>query len=195
MRRLQLKVAFCLVATTTSWAAGTHWNAVTQFSFRKNPSGPWSYSTNALPLKTDPMYCVAGVKGWFTYMPIPNAVGIVRNYSGTTATCQTIQAPVDHLWMDPENDSATVKWTAPAGGSFKIQGDFLGIDTVSAAHPVMVTGPGGMLFSGTISGFGNSGPFSLKVSLAAGQSIAFTVVHGSGYSYLSTGLKAKIVQN
>jgi hypothetical protein len=195
MRALYLLMAASLMSSTPSWAQGTRWDAVRNFSFRHNVSGAWSYSTNALPLMTTTSYCVDGVKGWSTFQPIPNALAIVKNYTGATVSCETIRAPVDHLWMDPEGGSVTVTWTAPVSGTFTIRGDFLGIDVSEASHPVSITGPAGALFNATIAAYNAPATFKVKTTLTAGQSIAFTVSTGSSYSYLSTGLDATVIQN
>jgi len=192
MRGLFLTIALSAVTPAIGWAKAPRWDAVKQFSFRQNPHGAWSYATNALPVKPDKAYCLPGVKGWFTYQPIPNALGIVRNYTGATADCATIQAPTDHLWMDPEGGAVIVTWTAPQSGNFKITGDFLGIDTGENSHPVSITGPSGSLFSGTIASFGQTAPFKVNVMLTAGQQVAFTVANGGTPNNLSTGLKAVI---
>src|SRR2546421_3807625 len=61
---------------------------------------------------------------------------------------------------------------------------------------VAVTKNGATLFSGQVNGYGASVPFSLSVTVAAGDAVEFTVGVGSNGTYNndSTGLAATIVQ-
>ena len=193
-RLAELFTVSCVFIGATQAAMAVEWNAVTQFSSTKNPTTYWSYSTNALPLKKAKAVCsIPKFVGWTTDEPIPNAISVLRNRTGAEVDCLTIRAPTDHLDMDPESGAITVSWTAPSSATFLIKGDFLGIDTGQNAHPVFISITGGAtLFSGTISSYGQSAPFKIKQTIAAGQVINFTVADGSDYHNLSTGLAATI---
>jgi hypothetical protein len=76
-------------------------------------------------------------------------------------------------------------FTAPSAGTYTITGAFLGIDTFQNSHPVEIMDDGTVIWSETISSFGERDSFSLSEPLRAGGIIAFFVGTGSiGCSFL-----------
>jgi len=95
----------------------------------------------------------------------------------------------------PNGERGVVKWTAPAAGTYTVAGRFQGIDTGATTSDVSITKNGTVLFSGNLNGYGTQLPFSLSVTVAAGDAIEFTVGVGANGTYNndSTGLAATIV--
>jgi hypothetical protein len=88
-------------------------------------------------------------------------------------------------------------FTAPSAGTYTITGAFLGIDTFQNSHPVEIMDDGTVIWSETISSFGERDSFSLSEPLRAGGTIAFFVGTGSiGCSFcdLGTGLTGTITE-
>ena len=107
----------------------------------------------------------------------------------------TLSVPTGYVFMDPESESATIRFTAPLAGNYAINGNFLGADTNQNSHPVEILENGSPVFESTISTFGVSTAFSLLEFLSPGDTIAFEVLTGStGCTYcdLTTGLQATI---
>src|SRR3712207_5532262 len=107
-----------------------------------------------------------------------------------------------NLHPGPAGEESVVRWTAPSSGIVKIEGRFQGIDTggtatdgdgtttdVAVAHNSTTT-----LFSDNINAYGATAPFSITRSVAAGDTIDYSVGYGSNatHSNDSTGLSVTI---
>jgi hypothetical protein len=199
---VRLFVVFVLLGSAQSLYAGPIYNIVTGFA-PTNPNGVWTYNANGAPFPnseggSNPIGL--GLPGFWTGNPIPNSLVLVQNVSGSTVISSTVQSPTGSLWMDPESGNLSVLFTAPSAGTYTITGNFLGIDTGENSHPVEILDNGTVVFSGTISSFGQDDPFSLSETLNAGGTISFFVGTGSldsscYYCNLSTGLNGTITSN
>lgn len=190
-------VALCALGMTcaTEASAQTSFDAVKQFSSTRNPHGAWSYVGYGGLLKTKLLVCGnSSLPGWWDGQGEPNSVYVARNISsGPISSCVDVVAPTDHLWFDPEGDSVSVRWTAPAAGRYSIKGDFLGIATDQNSHPVEVVQNGKtVLFSGTIASYNQKLAFTLERDLKKGATIDFETADGGNYTRLSTGIAAHI---
>src|SRR5262249_37749031 len=141
-------------------------NIVGAFSPSINPTGNWSYGFTSTPGGTFNLFttsstvydlfnpCDGTVNTWRTPSGFP-VVG--HNPSGMTVTCSTLSVPNDILIMHPEPSGARaiVRWTAPASGTYAIQGLFEGLDfvgpTTTDVHILLNSSTS--LFSGNISSF------------------------------------------
>jgi hypothetical protein len=136
-----------------------------------------------------------GVNGWWDGNQTPYLGAIEKNTTGSTITSGTIVYPPNLLHMDPQGDTAIVRWTAPSTGTWNISGLFQGTDTNTQAHPVeILENSSTVLLSPTsIASFGQQVPFSDKVTLNKGDTIDFMVLTGpTTFAFLSTGLTATI---
>src|SRR2546423_3979298 len=123
-----------------------------------------------------------------------------RNNTGAAyqyPNAPTVVQPPDTLNVHPgpHGERGVVKWTAPAAGTYTVAGRFQGIDTGATTSDVAVAKNGTTLFSGQVNGYGATAPFSLSVTVSAGDAIEFSVGVGSNGNYNndSTGLAATIV--
>ena len=184
-------------------------NIVGDFSPSSNPTGNWSYgftstlggtfnlfTTSTTQVPPNQLPCDGTVMFWTTPSGFP-LVG--HNPSGMTVTCSsTVSVPNDVLTMHPgpSGAQAVVRWTAPASGTYAIQGFFEGLDfvgpTTTDVHILLNSSTS--LFSGNISSFEVPLTFTLSLSVSAGDKIDFVVGFGSDGNYLfdSTGLKGTI---
>ncbi len=179
------------------------YNAVVDFSSVNNPAGTWSYgykTTLTSAFTNYPSYGQpfgAGIDFW-----LPNANGdccptIAKNTTGTTQTyVGTAVHPADLLNVHPgpNGEKSTLRWTAPAAGSYQAAGRFQGIDTASSTTDVHILHNNTEVWANNLSGYGSQAPYNLTLSVNAGDVIEFLVGFGSNNSYSndSTGLEAII---
>ncbi|HXZ11868.1 MAG TPA: PEP-CTERM sorting domain-containing protein [Candidatus Sulfotelmatobacter sp.] len=178
-----------LLALAPGLRADGAYNVVTDFSNTSNPNGVWSYYyTDAATGSTQTLYTTAQAGGggttgilpyWATSLAQPDNVFIVQNTSGSAVTSSTVIQPNDTLRLDPQGYSVAVVFTAPSAGTYTITGNFLGIDIAEGTHPVEILDDGTVIWSGTISTYGQDDPFDLSESLSAGDVITFYVGTGT----------------
>jgi hypothetical protein len=196
-----LHTSLAALALSAAAHANTY-DAVADFSATANPGTVWSYlytdSLQTTPsLFTTTQTIATGVNQWWTGGAVPDSVIVGLNSSGMPVTFSTRIYPTNELAMDPESGSAIAQFTAPAAGTYAINGEFTGIDTHGNSHPVEILDNGTQIFKGTIASYGVSDTFSLTETLKAGGTIDFEVLTGSpssscSYCFLSTGLAATL---
>jgi len=197
MRIMAFIKAVLLASVSIGLAAGqsqtSTYNAVTDFGLSRNPNGVWSYLSSGSLLSSPVIGSgpTAGLNTWWDGKAVPNSADIGANVSGNTLTVSnSIVVPRNVLQMDPEaTTNVTVRFTAPAAGTYSIIGSFLGIDTNQKLHSVQIMHNGLAIFTNTISAFNQTDAFNLNVTLSAGDFIDFVNDTGSTtYEDLSTGL-------
>ena len=216
------RLASCVIVLATALgtclagsASADPADVVLGFSASTNPNGVWNYyytpsggSPTLFTQNSNPVYYNNNtppldllLPGWSTNSAVPGFQYIVQNTTGSTVYPYqpgypaTVTIPNNTLWMDPENGTVSVVFTAPVAGTYAINGDFLGIDSGENSHPVQILDDGTVIWNGTISSFGQDDPFGLLQSLNTGDTIAFDVLTGSAgctYCNLSTGLDGTI---
>lgn len=181
------------------FASAATYNMVTDFSDTANPNGVWSYFYNGtlFSLSQSSPNCLAtsGTLCWYNGQGIPTAILVGQNNTGGTASSGTLSVPTGYAFMDPESQYAAILFTAPSAGTYTVSGNFLGADTGQNSHPVTILANGGSVFSGTISSYLGSVPFSFSQALNAGGTLAFEVLTGSTgctYCNLTTAVRATI---
>ena len=193
-------LTICLTAAVAMPVARAN-NIVLDFSNTNNPNGVWSYyygtssTTQTEYTSSQGGTPIASLPSWYNGGGVPDAIYMVQNTTGSTVNYLTISDPTGTLWLDPEEYSVAVVFTAPAAGTYNIEGDFLGIDTGENSHPVEILLDGTAIYSNTISSYGEDDSFNFSKSLNAGDTLSFYVGTGSaGCSYcnLSTGLDGTV---
>lgn len=179
-------------------------NVVTDFSYTNNPAGPWSYyygtSATTQTLYTSSQGYAScpsvGLPCWVTSNPQPDFLQIVQNTSGSAVSqWGSVILPNNMIRLDPEQYTVSIVYTAASSGVYNVAGNFLGIDVNQNAHPVQILYDGTVVYSNTISSYGQDDPFNFSQHLNAGDTLSFTVETGStGCSYcnLSTGLDGTV---
>jgi hypothetical protein len=173
-------------------------SAVGDFCPTQNTSSPWSYGYRALGGSDSTLYTShttpwgAGIDRWSSQGATEPMVAY--NGTGQTASYLTINHPPDVLNLHPGSagQKSVVRWTAPFSGTVTIQGRFQGIDKHGTTTDVAVAHNSTTLFSRNINGYGAEAPFLITRSVAAGDTIDFSVGYGSNRNYYndSTGLSA-----
>lgn len=169
------------------------------FSATSNPNGPWSYgtyteSTSSFVLFTTNGTSCAGLPFWAASGDFPI---VEANNTGSTQSCGTVTVPTDTLDLHPYNGAgidADVRWTAPASGTYLINGNFSSLDSTTTADQILLNGLS--VFSTNINPGNPSSGFSLTETLTAGSTLDFIVncCSGSDQSFFndSTGLQGSI---
>jgi len=174
-------------------------DVVADFSSTQNPAGAWTYGYRAgggafTPYGVHSQQFGAGLDSWSTGTCCPsvtrNSTATTRNYAGV------VEQPADllHIHPGPNGEKSVVRWTAAAAGTYSVSGRFQGINTVGATTDVAVTKNGATTFSGSVNGTGAQAPFTMSVTVGAGDTLEFQVGYGSNGTYNndSTGLAVTI---
>jgi hypothetical protein len=178
----------------------TVYDAVDDFSPSQNPSGPWSYGYRASgggafsPLTSnDNVYGLpAGMHTW--YLPgVWNLPAVIHNGTGTSQSYFGAVQPttVLNLYPGANGEKSVVRWTAQGPGTAQIAGRFEGLDATTTGVSVVKNGSTS-LFTGNITGLSNQAPFSLSLTVVAGDTIEFQVYYNGDVQHDSTGLAANV---
>ncbi len=182
-----------------SGTAAAPYDAVTDFSAAQNPAGAWSYGYRSgggqfTPSAVHNQQFGGGLDSWSPGTCCPS---VTRNSTGQTQTyAGVVTQPADllNLHPGPSGERSVVRWTAPAAGTYAVAGRFQGIDTAGTTTDVLVTKNGAEEFSSSVTGYGAQAPFSLSLTLAAGDVVEFSGGYGANGTYDddSTGLAVSI---
>lgn len=200
------RVASLCPSPTDSFKA---YDAVQDFSPLQNADGAWSYGYRLgggafTPFTSHFKQFGAGLDTWSQSdgsccaLVARNNTGSALNYDDDAVT-----QPADLLNLHPgqAGERSVVRWTAPAAGTYLVQGRFQGIDTTRTTTDVSVTHNGANVYTGSVNGFYNDGspsaavaPFALTRSVQAGDTLEFSVGVGSNGTYNndSTGLSVSV---
>lgn len=175
-------------------------DAVADFSDSQNPAGAWSYGSRAvgggsfiLFTNNDNVYGLpAGMHTWY----LPNAYnlpGVIHNGTGATQSYFGATQPTALLNLYPGayGEKSVVRWTAQSAGTAQVAGHFEGLDATTTAVSIVKNGSTS-LFTGGVTGFGNQAPFSLSLTVAAGDTIEFQVSYNGDLQHDSTGLAVTV---
>jgi len=206
-KRIALRAVFAALAVTlmgTCLVLSARADGIaSSFSGSSNPNGAWSYgqyvessSTFTLLAATNSTAC--GLPNW-SGSPGGFPV-VVGNNTGSSVTCGSWTLPTDTLNMHPTDTAGTdsdVRWTAPALGTYLINGTYSALDSTTTFDRILVNGLS--VFSTNIDSLNTSASFSLTETLSAGTTIDFTVNCCSGldqnFNNDSTGLTGTINLN
>jgi hypothetical protein len=196
--------------STTVWlsdnpsATTQPYDAAAQFSGTANPTGVWSYGCSqslgaSFQLDTQQIQN-NGLYGWGSSSSCgPNDVGYnPTNADITVDGSVTVPAHTTEFHPGPEDQNAVLRFTAPAGGNYKVQAVFWGDDFVGpTTTDVHVLHNGLGLYTGEVDGYGRPSSdqsFTTTISVAAGDTIDFAVGYGTDGNYFfdTTGVSAVI---
>src|SRR3984957_18015160 len=180
-----MALAAALLSLSALAQTKSSYDAVKDFALSTNPNGQWSYLyDNALMKMSINATASTGQVAWQAEVLDGYAiqVGTILGSSPfdfNLGNGDEYDFPTDHLYLSPWLGNVAVRFTAPSSGQYMVTGDFLGIETEQASHPVeiLVNGPPGMTM--TLSTFNQKIPFSFTQTVKAGDTIDFVNV-GSG---------------
>lgn len=192
---LCVAVGMFVGGTVSAAASGrSGYNAVSQFSVARNPSGPWSYLLDGEHFTHTGSRSAASPECpcWWNGNQYASSAIIGANRGASTLHYETIVLPAGYIDLDPESTgNVGLRWTAPVTGTFTVSGRFVGVDVDEADHMVGVYHDGAPLYSESMSKYGQRAPFDLTVHAVKGDTVDF-VSWSNGPSYLSTGLQVVI---
>ena len=171
------------------------------FSVAVNPSPRWSYGSEpfrggAFTLFSGPGRNVQGMDNW----PANTLPIVGHNPTGGTVQQATNFTPSGKLNLHPGSagENAVVRWTAPSTASYRITGNFTGLDssypTTTDVAILHNNNAGAPLFTGNVNSYNVPLTFSVDVNATAGDTVEFTVGYGTNgnFSGDATGLDALV---
>ena len=192
-------------------------SAVPDFSSASNPRGNWSYgdlnnftSPNFTPYSVSvanvtqtvdgAAVTAGGLQGWAQSNPAPGNSGgeIVKNTTAGTLSYQQVQLPNDQLGLLPLAGTPDVRWTAPADGTYTVDGSFarVDVDPQSVNVRIFKNLTTTLHTIDDLQNSSNQGDFHFTLDLVAGDVIDFAARNQTGGgSHGATGFKASIVRN
>lgn len=160
------------------------------FSITNNPSGAWRYGWTGSRGSAFNQFTTTTNNGvheiW--YNPAIEAVSVAHRVSN----------PAGMLQLHPGigGQYPVLRWIAPASGTFRVFGSFVGNDCngPQTSTDVAVLQNSQTLTSGNVIGCGNTVPYDFNVTVNSGDTIDFTLGFGVNgwYGYDSTSLSATI---
>ncbi len=196
-----------LIAASSSWA--TTYNPAADFesgwTSGSNPNGVWSYGYSSSLTGPVALYNEqsAGIvngpneQSWY-YNPdfAPSLAynnGPAYNNGNGYGNVNFLADEFDLVaGIGIGGQCSDLVFTAPAAGLYDVEGSFRG-DQYGIDTYVGVLGDGNVLFSSTVTAEGQVVPFSIDVSLAAGETIELSAGPLSGVT--NTGLDVTIMSN
>jgi hypothetical protein len=186
--KLMLTVAMVSVfafSAAVSYADTTSWSIAGDFSETSNANGAWDYGYYGSPsgytlftqtVSTTSTWASArGFTGWVPATPLGcTDPGIIKNTSGASQTYAGITWAPGQLSLDPNSSAiTTVRWTAPAAGTYKIDAVFTQLQgTAEQGAEVYIKGD--KAFSQMLAGTGSTANYSnASQLLAAGDQVIF----------------------
>lgn len=190
------------------------YDAAAQFSGTDNPNGVWSYGCTeslgaAFQLYTQQIGSISGLYDWTTAPCVPpddphRAPSLAYNSTDAGVTpvppgSVTFPAHALSFHPGPQGQFSVLRFTAPASGNYQVKAVFWGDDFVGpTTTDVHVLHNGLGLYTSEVYGFGPSSDqsFTTTVSLAAGDTIDFTVGDGTDGNFYNdtTGVSAVITR-
>ncbi len=199
---------FLILCFTIFGAPVYGYDAVADFSTNSNPNGAWSYGNlsaftgGTLELFSTPAALTGftgnGV-GWYNGGGTPLGV-VIKNTSSFTingpSSSPSVFIPTNLVDVDGQGNIASVRWTAPGGGYYNIQGLFQRTDNNPAAVNIEIleNATAQLFLSNNFTGYSNTAAFSFSnVFLAAGAVLDFAQSCPVSGNHDGTGLAATIV--
>jgi len=190
---------FILLITTLAAPAQT-FDPALQFSTTANPNGNWSYGYSTNLGSAFILYDSIGsniINGieldvWTRPSGFPSlyhnpTVNLYANVS------QQIGAGTFGFHPGPNGEYSDLRFSAPTGGHYLVQGNFFGQDVHPTSTDVHLLVNGVFVFDGYVNAFGTGPNFLVAKTLKATDLVDFVVGDGgNGYGFDSTGLAATL---
>ena len=195
-----------LSSAALAYTTPTSWDVASEFSEQSNPNGTvWEYGetvglNGVYTRLTTPDNTDAGnIQGW---QDMTSGANIWHNMNEVDfINSVNIKVAPHGMSMHPAQNCqyAVTRFTAPVSGTYKISGQFFGLDDNGSQTDtdVHVSASGSTVFSGAIklsAGQKSASFTSINATLSAGNTVDFSVGCGSdgAWSYDNTGLNAVI---
>jgi DNA-binding winged helix-turn-helix (wHTH) protein len=199
-------------AAASSLEAGGCEEAVSAFTETANPNGNWSYGyTPRDDIANFNFFTRAQHNNHFGSPEVPVDTWsredewhpmILRNNSHLTIVIQegfVVPPNMFEMHPGPNGERSTLRWTAPAAGHFRAQGQFRGLNTNTlpgcrTSTDALVVHNSEIRFSDNVEGYNIEKPFNLTFKVSKGDTIDFSVGYGANKNYEcdSTGFSVMI---
>lgn len=197
------------ISPTNNLEVGGCDDPVTAFSLSSNPNGNWAYGYSP---KDDTSHFTlfekANHNNHFASPEVPVDFWnrpddwhplILKNTSNVVIVIQgavVVPPTMFEMHPGPDGQRSVLRWTAPADGDYRIQGQFRGINGsgYTRTDALVVENGSTVRFSADIEGFNFEHPFDLTFIGKRGGTVDFSVGYGSDRDYAgdSTGFSAII---
>ena len=174
----------------------------TGFTTQSNPNGVWSYGyssgfTSPVTLfnrTVQPGFDSSNEQLWLSSSVNIGGSPAVEFNNGPAFNDGNVAALADQILLVAGigGQYADLIFTAPATGTYSVEGSFLG-DQINIGTFVGVVADGSVIFSSSVTAEGQTVPFDSHVSLAAGNAVVFSVGPDGGLQ--NTGLSLTITQS
>lgn len=186
-------------------SAASSWNVATDWVIGSNPSGQWSFGWSQSrgsafnPITREVDYTSLSVDTWDgPYYGFPH---VDHNYGGSEfrTYCCFIPAGEVLVHPGPGGQNGVIRWTAPAAGTYSVSATWTARDyhAGTTTDDAVLENGSHQLYAGEVTGLTGRSSFSGEVTLAAGDTLDFTVGVGTDGSYSSdsTGVAIEIDQS
>jgi uncharacterized repeat protein (TIGR01451 family) len=179
-----------------NFAAGTaghcQFDGEIDFSVAANPNGVWSYGSLPSPGAFS-LFTTANpgspIEGW---QGSGSGPFFSHNVTQSNFTSGTVSIPARTLAYDPSFSgvTTTLRWTAPAAGSYRVSAVWEGRDTGGTTVNVFVLKNNSQLFTQFLSGFTAKQSFLSNLTLQAGDFVDFVIDSAGGVTNDTTAIEA-----
>lgn len=201
-------VVMVMAGLVTMGVASATWNADDDFSMSSNPSNCWTYGVMYGPDNASGFAALNSTGTWsgmdYWYTPTPGQEG--SSHRGLLAHNPSESENQAEIWgvyniMQPGQialstslydipDKITLRWTAPADGTYQVDITLSGINYVGGTvSPVAIALNGTDIFTDTINGFEGSTAFSIAAfgpNPTASYSESLTLAAGDTLDIIKT---------
>jgi hypothetical protein len=208
MKLLNFAVAIALMLLVGLAASAQTYNVVTDFSLASNPNGVWSYGYLATPRApltlytfSDDQNCVSGISFWGLYLGPCSLLPVLGHNDTKGIVCWATDClPPNYVVTSPgyEGQLGVVRWTAPASGTYGLQGAVMGTDCVypTSTDLRVIRNSTQELFRTAVNNCDVPLSFQYQISFSAGDTLDFVVDWGrNGNPYGDgTGIQFKVTK-
>lgn len=188
----------CVAMLGGELRAGVSYDAVTDFSSSKNPSGAWSYGVLSAMIggvftadSSESPQCEGAIEVWTS-----GGSEVIKNMTGSEFAWYSNVMPADQLLLAPRSLPSDLRWVAPSSDTYNVAGLFERLDSSSKAPVSIAVIQNGtsVLFRGDdFITFHEQRPFELSgLSLQAGDTLDFYAVATTSDSYTGTGVAVTV---
>lgn len=194
-------------AANTNLEVGGCEDAVRSFSLNSNPIGNWAFGyTSKDDLSQFILFEKANHNNHFGSPEVPADFWtrpnewhplILKNTSNVVVVIQgavVVSPSMFEMHPGPNGERSVVRWTAPADGHYRVEGQFRGINGsgYTSTDAMVIENGSAIRFSTNVEGYNYEKPFDLTFKLHAGDTVDFSVGYGSDGKYEgdSTGFSA-----
>ena len=188
-------VAFATCGWSDSFNPATAFEA--GFTAGTNPNGVWSYGyssgfTNSVNLFTNtvaPGFDSPNEQLWLTQSINQGDSPAVEYNNGAAFNDGNVSAAANQILLVAgiAGQYADLVFTAPAAGTYSLDGSFQG-DQVNVGDFIGIVANGSVIFSSTVTSEGQVVPFDDSVTLAAGDTVVFSTGPDGGLQNVGLNL-------